>query len=364
MAKIVQIRRGSTDQHKNFPGEEGEITVDLTDKTIRVHDGTDLNGRATLDVNLPTGYPLARADMSNVTGSIGIAQLNFSDGNAGEVLQTDGNGNFSFTSQPTIPSLAMGGDLSGTVSNAQIVANAVGTTELADGAVTTIKLANNSVTAANLATNAVTTINIVDANVTATKLANNSVTTDKITDANVTTAKVADDNITTAKIADSNVTTAKVADDAITNAKINGMASSKLTGALPALDGSNLTGLHYDMAFNAGYDADLAIEDLAAGATYGVIVMGRNGVFDGEVGHIETVALGAEVIVDIEKNGTTIYATKPQFATNSSSMTAGVLQSGQESFSSGDRIVFKVTQVGSTAGNIGAGLNFLLKTRV
>ena len=145
MAKIVQIRRGSTDQHKNFPGEEGEITVDLTDKTIRVHDGTELNGRATLDVNLPTGYPLARADMSNVTGSIGIAQLNFSDGNAGEVLQTDGNGNFSFTSQPTIPSLAMGGDLSGTVSNAQIVANAVGTTELADGAVTTIKLSNNSV---------------------------------------------------------------------------------------------------------------------------------------------------------------------------------------------------------------------------
>ena len=353
MAKIVQIRRGSTDQHKNFPGEEGEITVDLTDKTIRVHDGTDLNGRATLDVNLPTGYPLARADMSNVAGSIGIAQLNFSDGNAGEVLQTDGNGNFSFTSQPTIPSLAMGGDLSGTVSNAQIIANAVGTTELADGAVTSIKITDTSVTAGKLSDNAVTTIKIVDANVTATKLATNSVTTDKIIDANVTTAKIADANITTAKIVDSN----------ITDAKIVGMASSKLTGALPALDGSSLTGLHYDMAFNAGYDADLVIEDLEL-ATYGVIIMGRNGVFDGEVGHIETVALGAEVVVDIEKNGTTIYATKPQFATNSSSMTAGVLQSGQESFSSGDRIVFKVTQVGSTVGNIGAGLNFLLKTKV
>ena len=363
MAKIVQIRRGSTDQHKNFPGEEGEITVDLTDKTIRVHDGTDLNGRATLDVNLPTGYPLARADMSNVAGSIGIAQLNFSDGNAGEVLQTDGNGNFSFTSQPTIPSLAMGGDLSGTVSNAQIVANAVGTTELADGAVTTIKLANTSVAAANLATNAVTTINNVDANVTETKLATNSVTTDKITDLNVTTAKIADDNITTAKIADVNVTTAKVADDAITNAKINGMASSKLTGALPALDGSSLTGLHYDMAFNAGYDADLALEDLEV-ATYGVLIMGRNGVFDGEVGHLETVALGAAVVIDIEKNGTTIYATKPQFVTNSSNMTAGVLDSGQLSFSSGDRITFKVTAIGSTPGNIGAGLRFLLKTRV
>ena len=141
------------------------------------------------------------------------------------------------------------------------------------------------------------------------------------------------------------------------------MASSKLTGALPALDGSSLTGLHYDMAFNAGYDADLALEDLEV-ATYGVLIMGRNGVFDGEVGHLETVALGAAVVIDIEKNGTTIYATKPQFVIDSNNMTAGVLDSGQLSFSSGDRITFKVTAIGSTAGNIGAGLRFLLKTRV
>ena len=92
--------------------------------------------------------------------------------------------------------------------------------------------------------------------------------------------------------------------------------------------------------------------------------MGRNGVFDGELIHLETVALGAAVVIDIEKNGTTIYATKPQFVTNSSNMTAGVLDSGQLSFSSGDRITFKVTAIGSTAGNIGAGLRFLLKTRV
>ena len=55
--------------------------------------------------------------------------------------------------------------------------------------------------------------------------------------------RVRDSAITTSKIADSNVTTAKIANSAVTDAKIAGMASSKLTGALPALDGSNLTGV-------------------------------------------------------------------------------------------------------------------------
>jgi len=42
---------------------------------------------------------------------------------------------------------------------------------------------------------------------------------------------------------DGSVTSAKIADDAVTNAKIDTMAASKLTGALPAIDGSALTGI-------------------------------------------------------------------------------------------------------------------------
>ena len=41
---------------------------------------------------------------------------------------------------------------------------------------------------------------------------------------------------------DGTVSTAKIATNAVTDAKIAGMAASKLTGALPALDGSALTG--------------------------------------------------------------------------------------------------------------------------
>ena len=46
---------------------------------------------------------------------------------------------------------AMGGDLSGTASNAQLVANAVGPTELASNAVTTAKIADTNVTDAKIA---------------------------------------------------------------------------------------------------------------------------------------------------------------------------------------------------------------------
>ena len=57
------------------------------------------------------------------------------------------------------------------------------------------------------------------------------------------TAQIADDAITTAKILDANVTTAKINNSAVTDAKIATVAASKLTGALPAISGANLTNL-------------------------------------------------------------------------------------------------------------------------
>lgn len=51
MSRQIQIRRGTTTQHENFTGAIGEITMDTTTKTIRVHDG-----------ETPGGIELARAD--------------------------------------------------------------------------------------------------------------------------------------------------------------------------------------------------------------------------------------------------------------------------------------------------------------
>jgi hypothetical protein len=57
-----------------------------------------------------------------------------------------------------------------------------------------------------------------------------------------------DGSITATKIGSDAVTTAKIADGAVTNAKIDTMAASKLTGALPAIDGSALTGVGVSVA--------------------------------------------------------------------------------------------------------------------
>ena len=50
-----------------------------------------------------------------------------------------------------------------------------------------------------------------------------------------------DGSVGTAKLADGSVSTAKIADGSVTDAKISAMAASKLTGALPTIDGSALT---------------------------------------------------------------------------------------------------------------------------
>jgi hypothetical protein len=44
MAYAVQLRRGSAVEHATFTGTEGEITVNTTDNTLVVHDGTTVGG--------------------------------------------------------------------------------------------------------------------------------------------------------------------------------------------------------------------------------------------------------------------------------------------------------------------------------
>jgi len=59
MTRILQIRRGTSAQNDNFTGMTGEITMDTTNKTIRVHDGETLGG-----------FALARADEVNAANEV------------------------------------------------------------------------------------------------------------------------------------------------------------------------------------------------------------------------------------------------------------------------------------------------------
>jgi hypothetical protein len=238
MAKIIKRRRGSTTEHELFTGAEGELTVDLTKDTVVVHDASTAGG-----------FPLAREDMSNVTDKVGLQQLKFADGNTGQFLSTNGGGTLSFETID-VSTTAVGGDLSGTVANAQIGNNTIGIPELningGDGSAGQVLQTNGAgvmsfVTPANAAgasvggdiTGTVANAQIVSSAVGSTELATNAVTTVKITDLNVTAIKLAANSVTTDKIVNANVTDVKIA----------GMSASKLTGALPAISGAALTGL-------------------------------------------------------------------------------------------------------------------------
>jgi len=122
--------------------------------------------------------------------------------------------------------------LNGTVIND---ANVVATANIVDDAVTADKLADaiNTAISDNTAkvTNATHTGDVTGD--TTLTIGADKVLTSMILDANVTVAKLATDSVTTVKILDANVTDAKIAT----------MTSSKLSGALPAIDGSALTGI-------------------------------------------------------------------------------------------------------------------------
>lgn len=146
----------------------------------------------------------------------------------------------------------------------------------------------------------------------------------------------------------------QVAADEDTLTKVGGSMSIKNGGVgIPQAASSIKV---YDLAFNAGFDATNTPEDLAV-QTYAEMVEGRSGSYTGETGYIDTVATGAAVILDIEKNGTSIYTVKPQFAVSTSTLTAGTLKTdGTEDYVAGDRTTFKATQIGSTIA--GQGVRF------
>lgn len=55
MPKQVRWRRGTTAEHASFTGAEGEVTVDITKKTLVVHDGVT-----------PGGFPVNDAPLTVV----------------------------------------------------------------------------------------------------------------------------------------------------------------------------------------------------------------------------------------------------------------------------------------------------------
>jgi len=141
----------------------------------------------------------------------GISHPN-ADGTNGQVLQTNGSGVLSFATISSDPT--MGGDLSGTASNAQLVANCVTATELA----------GDAVTGAQLADDACNSEHYTDGSIDLVHMSANSVDSDQYVDGSV-------DNVHLA----TGIDAAKLTTGTLPMAR--------LSGTLPALNGSALTNL-------------------------------------------------------------------------------------------------------------------------
>ncbi len=190
------------------------------------------------------------------------------------------------------------------VTNAKIANNAVSSSELINNAVTTDKIANDAITEAKIANSAVSTNQLADTGVSAAKLANDAVTTAKIADDAVTGAKLANDiaisttgtiscgdltltdvspsitftdsndnpdysifaNTGELKFKDETNDTVRMKINSDGTIDVNGnldansgldvtgnitctgtIPAAQLTGTLPAIDGSNLTGVSSDV---------------------------------------------------------------------------------------------------------------------
>lgn len=149
----------------------------------------------------------------------GISHPN-ADGTNGQVLQTNGSGVLSFATISSDPT--MGGDLSGTASNAQIVANSVTTTELANAAVHNTNIADNVISTGKILNGTLLNDDISNsAGITGGKLANATITGTQIANDAIDSQHYAADSIDAEHYAPGSVDTTALADNAITNAKLN-----------------------------------------------------------------------------------------------------------------------------------------------
>jgi len=111
----------------------GEICMNIVDRKIytRKSDNSIVVVGSHVDASVGGDLTGTVSNAQIAANSVGITELNVSDGSAGQYLTTNGSGTLSFATDSTnVGGTSVGGDVTGTVSNIQIAANKVGITEL------------------------------------------------------------------------------------------------------------------------------------------------------------------------------------------------------------------------------------------
>jgi hypothetical protein len=259
----------------------------------------------------------------------------------------------------------------GAVGSYEIANDAVSNTHIQQGAVGSYELANDSVTASHIEIDSIANTHLQQGSVGSYELANGSVTfshmeVDSIANTilqqgAVGSYELANNAVSNTHLQQSAVGAYELANGAVSNTHYQHFSISAVhvvAGSL-TLDKLADNAKAYDIPFFAGWGADGSAEDLAVQQYGGLIILPRPITFESCIGFANTVPTGAAVIVDIEKNGTTIFSSKPTMGIGANSTSNGTIS--VSTADAGDMLAFKITQIGSTLA--GARLSFSLKAR-
>jgi len=135
MAIVLKPKKSETASAVPTTGDlaVGEICMNIADRKIytRKSDNSIVVVGSHIDAAVGGDVTGTVSNIQIAANKVGITELNVSDGTAGQYLTTNGSGVLSFATDSTnVTGTSVGGDLSGTVGNAQIATNTVGITEL------------------------------------------------------------------------------------------------------------------------------------------------------------------------------------------------------------------------------------------
>lgn len=111
MATQIQFRRGTKSQHTSFTGVTGEVTVNTTNLSLHVHDGSTAGGFEAAKVNLSNhsgvGVLTATTFSGNITGNINSSGVStFSTINFGSTIIVSTSTTTTTTSETSVASIS------------------------------------------------------------------------------------------------------------------------------------------------------------------------------------------------------------------------------------------------------------------
>ena len=132
---------------------------------------------------------------------------------------------------------------SNSITAGHIAAGAIGASELGNDVVNSQHYAAGSIDNEHIADNAINSEHYAAGSIDNEHMAANSINSDQYVDGSIDRVHLAADIIDGTKIANDVINSEHYVAGSIDNEHISGMAASKLSGALPAIDGSSLTGV-------------------------------------------------------------------------------------------------------------------------